>query len=228
MPKQLCLQRILLLITLSLLSVISFSQLDETSPWVWMKGDNTYNATGAYGTMGVSSSNNKPSNRIDAVSWLGNDGKFYFFGGSSIINNSTFFHNDFWQYDPASNMWTWIGGNTSVDQFGTYGTIGIASGSNIPGSRSHAMSWTDNQGNFWLFGGHGYSSNSVGYLNDLWKYNPTTKLWTWVKGSNSSGGDPNVYGSLGVESSGNQPASRYEATTWTDANGNLWMFGGYN
>jgi hypothetical protein len=228
MPKQLSLMRILLLITFSLFSVISFSQLDETSPWVWMKGDNIYNAGGAYGTLGVGSPTNKPGNRIDAVNWHGNDGKMYFFGGSSIINSSTFFHNDFWQYDPGSNVWTWIGGATAVDQFGTYGTIGVASASNIPGSRSHAMSWKDNQGNFWLFGGHGYSSNSVGYLNDLWKYNPTTRSWTWIKGNNSSGGDPNAYGTLGIESPGNQPASRYEATTWTDVNGNLWMFGGYN
>ena len=35
------------------------------------------------------------------------------------------------------------------------------------------MIWIDAAGNLWLFGGQGLcSSGTVGYLNDLWKYEP--------------------------------------------------------
>jgi hypothetical protein len=37
--------------------------------------------------------------------------------------------------------------------------------------------------NLWLFGGVGYdSTGDLGYLNDLWQYNPRTEL-TWINGS---------------------------------------------
>ncbi len=36
---------------------------------------------------------------------------------------------------------------------GVYGTLGMASSSNIPGPRNYAASWIDSSGNLWLFGG---------------------------------------------------------------------------
>jgi hypothetical protein len=50
--------------------------------------------------------------------------------------------------------------------------------------------------------------------------------WTWIGGDNV----PNiygVYGQKGVENSTNKPGSRAWASNWTDAAGNLWLFGGY-
>jgi len=45
----------------------------------------------------------------------------------------------------------------------------------VPGARSSFSSWIDSSGNMWLFGGYGYdSSGDLGYLNDLWQYNPST------------------------------------------------------
>ena len=39
--------------------------------------------------------------------------------------------------------------------------------------RVYPTSWTDEAGNFWLFGGQGYDSKGTGaFLNDLWKYEP--------------------------------------------------------
>jgi N-acetylneuraminic acid mutarotase len=35
-----------------------------------------------------------------------------------------------------------------------------------------------------------------------------------------------VYGTLGTAAAGNVPGARYEAVGWTDASGNLWLFGG--
>jgi hypothetical protein len=36
---------------------------------------------------------------------------------------------------------------------GNYGTLGIPNESNMPPSRRYPLSWTDFNGNFWLFGG---------------------------------------------------------------------------
>jgi hypothetical protein len=46
--------------------------------------------------------------------------------------------------------------------------MGSPAASNVPGARDSAVSWTDKNGNFWLFGGSG----SVGFFNDLWSYQP--------------------------------------------------------
>ena len=73
------------------------------------------------------------------------------------------------------------GSNTvgsSGGQKGVYGTSGVPASGNIPGGRYTASTWTDSGGNLWLFGGWGYdAAGSVGYLNDLWKYQlPQTSL----------------------------------------------------
>ena len=73
-------------------------------------------------------------------------------------------------------------GDNIINQQGVYGTKGMESSGNKPGSRWGSVSWTDNQNILWLFGGEGYTYNSFGWLNDLWKYNPATNEWTWMKG----------------------------------------------
>jgi len=107
---------------------------------------------------------------------------------------------------------------------GTYGVLGIPSTSNSPGSRMGACTWKDNQGNFWLFGGRGVAESSTGLLNDLWKYDPTNKLWTWIAGEKSTN-TPGQYGILGLPIF-QYPGARENAVAWTDAQGNFWMFGG--
>src|SRR5688572_7868600 len=49
--------------------------------------------------------------------------------------------------------------------------------------------------------------------------------FTWVKGSNLSGGT-GVYGTMGVSAPLNNPGGRHGCATWVDGNGDLWMFGG--
>jgi hypothetical protein len=112
----------------------------------------------------------------------------------------------------------WISGSNSANASGAYGTQGIASASNVPGSRNSSTSWSDSSGNLWLFGGSGY-------FNDLWKFNTTAGTWEWVSGSNTNnvGG---VYGTQGAASISTMPGSRATAVSWTDSSGNLWLFGG--
>jgi hypothetical protein len=52
-----------------------------------------------------------------------------------------------------------------------YGTQGIATTGNAPGSRANAVTWTDRAGHLWLFGGEGNAEPLAGSaLNDLWEY----------------------------------------------------------
>jgi hypothetical protein len=53
--------------------------------------------------------------------------------------------------------------------------------------------------------------------------------WTWSGGSNFvgfNGGQTGVYGTLGAPSPTNTPGGRNQSTTWKDASGNIWLFGG--
>jgi hypothetical protein len=101
----------------------------------------------------------------------------------------------------------------------------------MPGGRNQAVGWTDSTGNFWLLGGIGYDfAGTNGILNDLWEFLPATRQWAWMGGSNTvpvaNAGQPGVYGKSGVPSTANTPGSRWGAVSWTDGDGNLWLFGG--
>ena len=78
----------------------------------------------------------------------------------------------------------------------------------MPGSRYGGIGWTDASGNLWLFGGDGYDSAATfqtpfqGWLNDLWKYDPSMGNWTWEGGSNLE----NASGVYGTLDSRQQPA----------------------
>jgi len=200
----------------------------STGQWSWMSGSSTANATGVYGTQGTAAAGNVPGGRVGSVSWLDAGGNFWVFGGEGL--NSTDVPgdlNDLWEYSPASGQWTWVAGsNIAVNLSGSYGTEGVAAAGNVPGGRAAAVSWTDHAGNLWLFGGGGYSGtiNNVGYLNDLWEFSPSTGQWTWVSGDNVADAI-GVYSSIGA-ATGSLPGARDYAASWTDAAGNLWMFGG--
>jgi N-acetylneuraminic acid mutarotase len=128
-----------------------------------------------------------------------------------------------------------MSGSNYSNPAGSYGTKGVAAAGNVPGARFDGASWTDLDGNFWLFGGEGCvlvgNAGLCGELNDLWEYNPTTGIWIWVSGSNqdtnsSPAATTGVYGTLGVAAASNIPGARTNAVSWTDHAGNLWLFGG--
>jgi len=95
-----------------------------------------------------------------------------------------------------------------------------------------------------------------GILNDLWEYNPGTNQWTFVMGSSTANqtgvyeaqtvvGPVSTTGAAStcgltvgltvggnvicspVSTTGALPGSRWGASAWTDAGGNLWLFGGW-
>jgi ribosomal protein S11 len=189
--------------------------------WEWVSGSNASGASGVYGTQGVASMSNVPGARQATISWTDTSGNLWLFGGAGYDSMGNFGTlNDLWKFNPTAGTWAWVSGSATFGAGGVYGTQGVASMSNVPGARQAAISWTDSSGNLWLFGGADGS-----YLNDLWKFNPTAGTWEWVGGSNT-GGAAGVYGTQGIASASNVPGARQGAMSWTDASGNLWLFGG--
>lgn len=228
-------------------SVPYFFGTNPTAYWIWEGGDKTVSpnncygvvcgSPGWYGTRQVTSAANIPPGRYYASSWTDADNNFWVFGGSDF---NSYLRNDLWEYQPSLGKWTWISGSSSETSGyqGVYGTRGVASPNNTPGARNSATAWTDASGNLWLYGGNGDDSNGhFGRLNDLWKFTPSTRQWTWIGGKDvlvldvSGTGNyavyPPVYGTLGIPSATNTPGGRTYAAGTTDTSGNLWLYGGY-
>lgn len=197
-----------------------------TSIWTWMKGDSLRNKKGRYGLKGIPSSANYPGARSGAMRWKDTFGNFWMFGGfgysGSVFQSNM---NELWRYTIATNEWTWMNGDSTGGTFASYGNLGIESSSNIPGSREDGLTWVDDSNNFWLFGGSGAGATTVGCLNDIWRYNPATNKWTWIRGD-SSVNRTSVYGIQGVTNNTNNPGGFQHATSWVDPSGNFWLFGG--
>ena len=135
--------------------------------------------------------------------------------------------------EPVSRgAWTLASGSDASYQFGVYGALGVPAPENIPGARRWSTSWTDGQGNLWLFGGTGVfpsDSYTFGYdtgdFNDLWKFDPLTSQWTWFSGADRPDQEGR-YGTQGLPAPDNVPGARFGAVSWTDSSGRLWLFGG--
>jgi N-acetylneuraminic acid mutarotase len=196
----------------------------STGLWTWMSGSNTPRAAGVYGTQGVAAAGNVPGARVGGVSWVDHEGNFWLYAGDAFSGGS--FLNDLWRYNPSTGLWTWMSGSSTPGAAGVYGTQGLAAAGNVPGERDYAVSWTDSSDNLWLFGGNtATAASGLTVLNDLWRYSPSTGLWTWMSGSNVPGA-AGVYGTQELASAGNLPGARFYAVSWTDRSGNLWLFGG--
>lgn len=198
----------------------------STGMWTWMSGSNSTNQQGVFGTQNVSSSANVPGARFGACGWSDGSGHLWMLGGQEYFSAQQR-SNDLWSYDIATNQWTWVTGSDQADQNGVYGTKGIASSTNTPGARQASITWTDASGNFWLFGGYGFpESGTHSYLNDLWKFDPVSKQWTWMSGAKTTN-QIATYGTSGVSSVNNIPGARQMSVSWYGNDGKLWLFGGW-
>ena len=237
-------------LVLVMLGVARTAAQGQTNEWTWMGGSSTAsnlgapgypNHPGVYGTMGTPAVANIPGSRQNAVSWTDNAGNFWLFGGYGYDSGGMLgMLNDLWEFNPISKQWMWASGSESVGthhagtyfgQAGVYGTLGSAGAGDSPGGREGAVSWIDKNGNLWFFAGYGFDSDGqIGFLNDLWKFNPSNKEWTWMGGSDSvpsyNDGRSGVYGSLGIPAAVNIPGGRDESQGWIDSDGNFWLFGG--
>ena len=66
--------------------------------------------------------------------------------------------NDLWMYNISNAQWTWLSGSNTVEITGVYGSKGIPSPNNYPGSRyGHSMVFDPSVNRIYVFGGYGYT-----------------------------------------------------------------------
>jgi len=186
-----------------------------TNEWTWMKGPDTSNQLGNYGTIGIPDPLNNPAARGPHSKWTDSNGNFWIFGGGTQQN----YFNDTWMFNISTYEWTWMNGLNG----GYYNSgLCISSSMNLPDPRwEHRSSWSDPTDNFWMYGGSCYSAT----CDDLWHYNPLSNIWTLISGNIGGGTNP-VFGTLGIPQPTNSPGARIGAVSWMDNSRNLWMFGG--
>lgn len=202
----------------------------QSGLWKWLHGDSAINSGThfktfpIYGTSGVAAAANTPGGRTAGLSWVTN-GKLYLFGGSGEESGGLYDGNDVWEYNPATNMWTWLKG-AGTTFHGFYGTKGVAAAANTPGNRT-GMAGCSLNGKFYLFGGVTHLQNSYNeFANDLWEYDPGTNMWTWISGS-SAPLAPSVFGTKFVPAATNTPGRREYPTMWA-GNNRLYLMGGWS
>ena len=212
----------------------------STKEWTWIGGSHIVNRPGVYGQLGIPGDNNVPGSREGDVAWVDKKGNLWLFGGFGFAETGpNGLMNDLWEFNPSAQEWTWVSGEKFLGTFsnprgwgqtGVYGTLCVPDPGNTPGSRTNSATWTDAEGNLWLFGGGGFDSvGSVNALNDVWEFSLSTRLWAWMGGNDlAPAGVPlsGNYGQFRVPAPATLPGGRTPAASWTDSQGNLWLFGG--
>lgn len=197
----------------------------STNEWTWMSGVDTAGGSASYGTLQVPLASNQPPIHNEGVSaWVDNAGNLWKFAGGGRLLSS----DDMWMYNTSTNVWTWMSGQSIGIVPPNYGTIGIPSPTNTPGSRWSFARWKDLSGNFWLFGGLLVDTFGVNIMSDMWMYDPVTNVWTWMAGVST----PNTNSTFTQQCvAGNDipPALSWEnRACWTDLCGRFWSFGGFD
>jgi hypothetical protein len=191
--------------------------------WTLVSGSSTTSTTLAanWGTMGVAASTSTPGARHAAAVWVDGSGLVWLFGGQDSAQNV---YNDLWTYNTATKNWTWVGGTTTAN------SAAVGPPTLVPRSRVGAVTWVDQAGKFWMFGGLSIDTTgpTLVLLSDLWTFDPTTQQWTLLPGYDAAGtANPNgVYPSAPGPGQTGTPSARAKGAAWVDSTGNLWLFGG--
>jgi N-acetylneuraminic acid mutarotase len=160
------------------------------------------------------------------ILWTNTSNTVCIFGGFGYGGSGVSSLNDLWKFDPATTNWTWMKGSTNCEERGVYGTQGVPDSTNTPGARRYSVSWRHSDGSLWLFSGIGYGiSGLIGSLNDVWKFDPGTTNWTWMKGGTTTN-NTGFYGTLGVPDPANTPGARSSVGCWQDTVAAVYFFGG--
>jgi len=204
--------------------ILVSAALPNQPQWSFVGGGTAANQPGHPGSLGQPSAANIPAGRSSVLSWSPKSGELWLYGGiTTNANGFSLYFNDLWHY--SSGKWSWISGTPTP---ATNSTVYSASSGSTPnpGNRSVSLTWSDSSGNLWLYGGYGLTpSGTQGWLADLWRYNPTLGQWSFLGGSQKTN-QPATRGTLGSFAAANLPGSRENSSTWTDAAGRLWLFGG--
>lgn len=143
----------------------------------------------------------------------------------------------------SSNWFTWLAGSNTRNQLGTYGTKGVEASSNSPGARgSFTLVFHPRTNSIYIYGGTGYDNASqgprltchsqtdrlyyfLGPLGDLWRYNITSGMWTWLTGA-STVNQHAVFNTINVESPSTTPGGAFNfGMTIAPENDLIYQFG---
>lgn len=193
-----------------------------TGFWTWIKGSSGLSQAGTYGVKQVAASTNTPGARINASSWV-LDHKLYLFGGNAQTSTTAGIANDLWSFDTATGLWTWVSGLDTPEGKGNYGNKGQTAPEVLPGARNVASPLVHNN-KLYLLNGQGYGKVKLGFLNDIWSFNPATTQWTWEDGFDYFEPVGN-YGTSEISAAANNPGGRLKPISWED-DGKLYLFGG--
>lgn len=188
----------------------------QAQNWTLFDGTSKVNQQPKHRFKGVQSDSNFWGSRSDHYTWTDKQGKVWMYGGA--------FRSDIWTYDLTTKEWVWVHGSDSAYAKARYGIKGVADSTNNPGYRLGPSLTHDKEGNLWLFGGGQQSYTD--FYDDLWKFDITTGMWTWMKGQNISS-PLQPLATKGVEDSIANPRCLLFPTIWCDNNNNIWTFGGF-
>ena len=187
--------------------------------WVTVKG--TANVTTNAGT----ESSGWPVGRRDAATWTDKKGNLWLYGGRST---GDYYHlDDLWEFNLKSTAWINHSDGIKINEKPKHASKPSFESVGVPGSRSGSVTWIDNKGDLWLFGGFSNTNkeDSIECYNDLWRFDISKNIWYNVKGNLS---DNLLNDSTTVERGEDiLPSGRYNAAGWFDEKQKqLWIYGG--
>jgi hypothetical protein len=219
--------RALAALLLGLLITVKAQQLGGMNArWTWLQGSAATKTTSAvYGAKGAFSTSYSPGSVEGAAAFMYNS-SFYMFGGQITYdaNPTPIYSNAVWQYKIASKTWGWIAGYSTsaktVPYAARYGSLNVPNVNNTPPARIWPQRWAFDD-SFYMFSGSA-QYQSADLYSDLWQFNVTTKIWTWIAGPSTLNVGPTYTGADAV------PSGRCEHQGFIHyKNRTLYMFGGY-
>ncbi len=124
--------------------------------------------------------------------------------------------------DCGHNDWTYMDGQDTANhdaQITKPPVDHTVQDKDTPGASKYSATWTDLNGNLWLFSGSSHATgqtNVTQFFNQMWEYTD----------SNYLGGLGNYWTMVPPAGGSSIPTPRWGAVTWTDSAGNFWLFGG--
>ncbi|HEY1056627.1 MAG TPA: kelch repeat-containing protein [Emticicia sp.] len=165
-----------------------------------------------------------PAPRNASTNWQDKQGNVYIFGGLGIDNNlnvGTFA--DLWQFNAKNLVWKNLSGSRDIEKFNKDTKKKLAVTATTPSPRQSAATWTDKQGNLYMFGGNTGMLDE--YLSDFWIFDIKKQNWTQLSNSKELN-KKNQSTGKNKNNTNNLPAARAKAATWVDNKGDFWLFGG--
>lgn len=198
----------------------------DRNQWAWIWGDSTINRVMSYGTKNLPDAGNDPGGRFWSAGCVDDKDHLWLYGGWGIDSNYTYPQNDLWEYDIASNIWTWRGGTKTHPN----NAPAKATQKYLPDTGFLPRPvWMGNIFTFeqdehiYVFGG---KSQNDTVNNHLFSYNTTSGEWTWISGV-LSGNDAGSYGIKKQFSFNNTPSARANIASGV-YDDQFFVFGGGN